>query len=93
MDDGHNSRSERRRNMIYYWFDPDTGTALYNTSVNGNEPEPFFDSIGEAEKVLKQQVSQEDSDPYRNMRLYSAKIQQIEYAVDVLMNQSGIDDF
>lgn len=93
LDGGQELHLDSRRNTIYYWFDPDTGGVLYHTGVNRSEADPFFGSVGEAETFLYQQAGQAESDQYSKLSLYSAKIQKIEDAVDVLMNQSGIDDF
>lgn len=82
-----------RRNTVYYWFDPDTGALLYHTGVNENEADPFFSSVGEAETYLEKQAGQDDVDSYENLSLYQAKIEKVEGAVDVLMDQSGINDF
>jgi hypothetical protein len=87
-----NLHLDGRRNTVYYWFDPDSGALLYHTGVNEYGADPFFSSIGEAETFLKQQAGKDDAN-YEEMSLYEARIKKVEDAVDVLMDQSGIDDF
>jgi len=81
-----------RRNNVYYWVNPDTGAALYHTEANGEEANPFFASVGDAEQFLEKQVENRREE-YENLSLYKARIEKIEDAVEVLMDQSGINDF
>ncbi|PSQ47251.1 hypothetical protein BRD19_09890 [Halobacteriales archaeon SW_7_65_23] len=81
-----------RRNRVYYWVNPETGAALYHTEANGEEANPFFGSVGEAEQFLERQAG-EDAEKFEGYSLYEARIQKIEDAVEVIMDQSGIDDF
>jgi hypothetical protein len=48
-----NLHTDGRRNTVYYWLNPDTGAALYHTNINGEEADPFFGTIQEAEKYLE----------------------------------------
>jgi len=82
-----------RRNTVYYWFDPETSGVLYHTSLNDDRAHPFFPSVGEAETFLEQQAESGNSDRYSSFSLYEAKIQKVEDAVEVLMDQAGIDDY
>lgn len=95
IEDGgsKNLHFDGRRNTVYYWFNPETGGLLYHTGVNEFEADPFFSSIGEVETCLEQQASQDDLENSEGLSLYEAKIRKVEDGVDVLMDQSGIDDF
>lgn len=81
-----------RRSTVYYWLNPDTGAALYHTEVNGEEANPFFGSVSEAEQYLEN-LGQRQAERYESLSLYKAKVQKVEDAVEVLTDQSGIDEF
>lgn len=81
-----------RRSTVYYWINPDTGAALYHTEAHQEEANPFFGTTGEAEKFLEKRA-QHDQRDYKSLSLYKAKIEKVEDAVEVLMDQSGINDF
>lgn len=87
-----NLHRDGRRSTVYYWIDPDTGAALYHTEVNGEEADPFFGSVGEAEGYLEKR-SDTESEDYEGMSLYRARVEKVEDAVEVLMDQAGIGDF
>jgi len=89
-DGGVNLHQDGRRSNVYYWLNPDTGAALYHTEANGEEANPFFGSVGEAEQFLEKHSQNGE---YEALSLYKARIEKIEDAVEVLMDQSGIDDF
>jgi len=76
---------------VYCWFNPESEDTLYR--MDGAETELFFRSVGEAERFLKQQAVQDTEEDYTKMCLYEIHIQRVEYAVNVLNDQSGIDDF
>lgn len=88
-----NIHTDGRRSTAYYWLNPDTGAALYHTTFNGDEANLFFPSVGEAERFLEQQAQRHDQERYQGMSLYKAKVSKVEDAVEVLMDQSGINDF
>lgn len=81
-----------RRSTVYYWLNPDTGAALYHTEVNGEEANPFFGSVSEAEQYLEK-LGNDQPERYEGLSLYKAKVQKVEDAVEVLTDQSGIDEF
>jgi hypothetical protein len=85
-----NLHLDGRRSNVFYWLNPDTGAALYHTEINDEEADPFFGSIGEAEQFLEKQGKPER---YEGLSLYKARVEKVEDAVEVLMDQSGIDDF
>ena len=89
---GSTLHSDGRRSNVYYWVNPDTGAALYHTEINGDEAHPFFSSINEAEDFLENRADDEE-ERYQGFSLYKAKIRKVEDAVEVLMNQSDINDF
>lgn len=81
-----------RRSTVYYWLNPDSGAALYHTEVNDEEANPFFGSIGEAEQYLEN-LGQIQPEQHEGLSLYKAKVQKVKDAVEVLTDQSGIDEF
>lgn len=87
-----NLHQDGRRTNVYYWLNPDTGAALYHTEVNGEEANPFFGSVDEAERYLEKHCGEEVSQ-YEGLTLYNAKVEKVEDAVEVLTDQSGIDEF
>jgi len=84
--------NDGRRSKVYYWLNPDTGAALYHTEANGEEANPFFGSIEEAEQYLETRAAQ-GSEQYQGLSLYQARVDKIEDAVDVLTDQSGLTEF
>ena len=85
--------SDGRRSNVFYWVNPDTDAALAHTQYNGDEANPFFPSVGEAERFLENQAENGDRERYEKMSLYQAKITKVEDAVEVLMDQADIDEF
>lgn len=82
-----------RTATVYYWVDPDTGAALYHTGLNDEASVPFFPDVGSAETYLEQRADAGDRDQYAKYSLYEAKTRKAADAVDVLTDQSGIEDF
>lgn len=78
---------------MYYWLDPDTGAALYHTGVNDEETVPFFPDEEAAEAYLERRAASEGDERYENLSLYKARTRKVGDAVDVLTDQSGIEDF
>jgi len=68
----------RQRSTVYYWVDPDTGAALEHTGVN-DDSIPFFGDVGE--------------ELYEQYSLYEARTRKALDAVDVLTDQSDIEQF
>ena len=91
-DGGMNLHQDGRRSNIYYWLNPDTGAALYHTEANSEEANPFFGSVGEAENFLEKQAGS-NPEQYEGLSLYKARVEKLEDAVEVLMDQSDIEDF
>lgn len=85
--------TDGRRSTAYYWVNPDTGAALYHSAFNGDEANPFFASAGEAEQFLERRAEDGDQDRYEGMSLYKATVSKVEDGVEVLLDQSGINDF
>ncbi|WP_254762247.1 hypothetical protein [Natrinema marinum] len=90
MNDG-DPYLDQRRDTVYCWFNPESGDTLYRT--DGAETDLFFHSVGEAERFLKQEAAQYTGKDYTRMCLYEIQVQRVEYAANVLMDQSEIDDF
>ena len=74
-------------------MDPDTGAALYHTELNDKATVPFFGDVGSAETYLEQCAEAGDREDYAKYSLYRAKTRKVGDAVDVLTDQSGINDF
>lgn len=77
----------------YVWFDPDTEAVLYHTGVNDDAADPFFASIDEADRYLEQCADQGEQDRYERLSLYKVRMRKEKDALDVLLDQSGLDDF
>jgi hypothetical protein len=79
----------------YLWLDPDTGAALYHTTVFDDEADPFFESAETTERFLERQheLQPEDEDRYERMSLYKIRLPKEKDAIDVLLDQSGLDEF
>lgn len=88
----NNLHRDDRRSKVYYWLNPETGAALYHTEAHGEEANPFFGSANEAEQFLEKHA-ENDSERYKGMSLYQARTKKVEDAVEVLLDQSGINDF
>jgi hypothetical protein len=81
------------RSTVYYWLDPDTGAALEHTGVNEEETAPFFPDEESAEDYLERRAETESDGSFENLSLYKARTRKVGDAVDVLTDQSGIEDF
>ena len=77
----------------YVWFDPDTGAVLYHTGINDDAADPFFANIDEADRFLEQRADQGEHERYERLSLYKVRMRKEKDALDVLLNQSGLDDF
>jgi hypothetical protein len=91
--DGGPLHTGRTRSKLCYWVDPDSDSALVHTEVGEEHAIPFFDSVGEAEQYLEKRAETGDEERYENLSLYRARVKKQEDAVDVLLDQSGIQDF
>lgn len=88
--DLHNGK---RNAKLYYWLDPDTGSALEHTGVNDEQTIPFFGDEETAKEYLERRAENGDKEKYEGLSLYQARAKKVGDAVDVLTDQSGIDDF
>jgi hypothetical protein len=91
--DGGQLHTGRKRSKLYYWVDPETDSALVHTEVGEEYGIPFFDSVGEAEQYLERRAETGLKEDYEDLSLYSASVEKEEDAVDVLLDQAGIQDF
>ena len=82
-----------RKATVYYWLDPDTGAALEHTGVNDESTVPFFPDEEAAEAYLERRAGSEGDQQYEHLSLYKARTRKVGDAVDVLTDQSGIEDF
>lgn len=83
----------KKQSKVYYWVDPDTGAALEHTSVGNEGTIPFFDSEESAEEYLEKRAEMGDKTDYEGLSLYQGRTRKVGDAVDVLTDQSGIEDF
>lgn len=77
----------------YSWYDPDTDTYLYHTQVNDEYADPFFDTEEDARQFLEQQADINGEERYEGLTLQKHRSKKIGEAVEVLTDQSGIEDF
>jgi hypothetical protein len=61
--------------------------------VNDESTVPFFGDIGAAETYLEKRAEMDGPEPYDRLSLYEARTRKVGDAVDVLTDQSGIEDF
>lgn len=83
----------RYTETVYAWYNPDTNGFLYHTEVNGEFANPFFDDEEDAHNFLEQHAEIHGKHQYENLSLQKLKAKKIGEAVEVLTNQSGIQDF
>jgi len=81
------------RATVYYWYDPDTGAVLEHTGVNDEKTVPFFPDEEAAHDYLEHRADVVEEDRYDGLSLYKARTRKVGDAVDVLTDQSGIDEF
>ena len=77
----------------YVWYDPETDAVLYHTSINDDAADPFFTSVEEADRYLDHRADHGDQDRYERLSLYKVRLRKEKDALDVLLDQSGLDDF
>jgi choline dehydrogenase-like flavoprotein len=82
-----------RTSTVFYWLDPDTDAVLTHTGLGDDAGVPFYPDIGAAERELEHRADREGEDQYAGLSLYRAKTRKVKDAVDVLTDQSGIEDF
>jgi len=83
----------KQRATVYYGLNPETGTALHHATANGEEATVFFGNEDRAEEYLERLSDGVDSDRYDSLSPYQARTRKVKDAVDVLMDQSGLDEF
>lgn len=88
--DLHNGK---QRATVYYWLDPETGSVLEHTTVGDEQTIPFFAEEGRAMDYLEKRADTDTETDYSDFSLYKARVRKVGDAVDVLTDQSGIDDF
>lgn len=84
------------RRKQYYWAksvdDEHTGV-LYHTEFNTEFVDPFFDSEEEADRYLERLAEENGQEQYQGAVLRDDRGRKVKEAVEVLMDQSGIQDF
>lgn len=94
MTDSYGDLHNGSRNAtVYYWLDPDTGSALYHTEVNDEAAVPFLPDICSAETYLEQCAEAGDRDRYAKYSHYQARTRKVGDAVNLLTDQIRINDF
>jgi len=88
--DLHNGQ---RQAQTYYWLDPDTGAALEHTAVGEEKTIPFFPDEDNAKEYLEHRAETGAEADYDDLSLYRSRTRKVADAVDVLTDQSGIEDF
>jgi len=75
----------------YYWSGEDG--ILYHTEKHGDRVNPFFETVEDAERFLEHQAEEYGKDRYEGFVLRKTGNRKVEEAVEVLMDQSGLQDF
>jgi len=75
----------------YYWSGEDG--ILYHTEKNSDRVNPFFETVEDAERFLEHQAEEYGKDRYEGFVLRKTGNRKVEEAVEVLMDQSGLQDF
>ena len=75
----------------YYWSGEDG--ILYHTEKNSGRVNPFFETVEDAERFLEHQAEEYGKDRYEGFVLRKTGNRKAEEAVEVLMDQSGLQDF
>jgi hypothetical protein len=85
----------RPRKYFWTWITED-GNLLYETELNGEEADVFYESPEEAREALERHVDRypEREERYKKSGLYQIKLQEKEMeGVEVLTEQQGLGDF
>ena len=77
----------------YVWYDPDTEAVLYHTGINDDAADPFFATVEEADRFLEHRADHGDQERHERLSLYRIRMRKEKDALDVLLDQSGLDDF
>jgi hypothetical protein len=75
----------------YYWSGEDG--ILYHTEKHSDRVNPFFETVEDAERFLEHQAQEHSKDRYESFVLRKTGNRKVKEAVEVLMDQSGIQDF
>jgi len=80
----------------YFWYDPDTGAAMFEATANGEQADILFDTVDEASRFLERKASENGEDSYTNLRLYrvrrESRYEEME-GVEAFSEQAGLMDF
>ena len=85
----------RPRKYFYTWI-TENGNLLYDTSVNGDGADAFYESEEAAEEALERLIDTypEEEDRYRKSNLHKVKkMDKVMEGVEVFTEQSGLDSF
>lgn len=77
----------------YAWYDADTQTVLSHTEVTDEFANPFFDTIEDAHRFLEHRAELHGTDQYEGLALKKFQAKKVGEAVEVLTDQTGIEDF
>ena len=91
MPDGGNGNRTQ-----YFWYDPDTGAAMFDAPVNEEEADILFNTIDEASTFLERRAEENGKEDYGNLRLYrirrESRYKEME-GVEAFSEQAGLTDF
>lgn len=80
----------------YFWYDPDTGAALFDATVNNEEADILFDTVDQASQFLERKAEENGEEDYTNLRLYrirrESRYKEME-GVEAFSEQAGLMDF
>jgi hypothetical protein len=85
----------RPRKYFWTWI-TEEGNLLYETELNGEEADVFYESPGDAREALQRHVDRhpEREERYKKSGLYQIKLQEKEMdGVEVMTEQQGLGDF
>jgi hypothetical protein len=95
--DGNELVPDGGRPRKYFWtWITENGNLLYDTSVNGDGANAFYESEDAAEEALERLIDMhpEEEDRYRKSNLYKIKkMGKVMEGVEVFTEQSGLDSF
>lgn len=89
----HDLHNGKQRATVYYWLNPETGSALEHTTVGDEQTIPFFAEQDQAKDYLEKRAEQSADTDYSELSLYKARVRKVGDAVEVLTDQAGIGDF
>lgn len=79
---------------LYAWYDPDTETYLSHGEIDEGFAQPFFENEEGARQFLDHRSREvDDKSCFEGLPLQKLRAKKIGEVVEVLTDQSGIEDF